>query len=422
MKWLVILAFVLVFVSCDNDKDPEYDYSYTDDEAEDTDNEEEVLNSYTYEESSFSLDKGIIKSSVACDDSVFISGEFEGKAFISKYTGLENSWKIELTQYHIQSVNSLACGKGGNFFAAGDRAETENTNHVGFVTEYDKDGKVVNNFELDNGAGVSIYSVFVDESENIFICGRVEGSFEETESLGDKDAFIGKYSKTGEKSYLVQTGTKVFDSLQSVAVGSDGFVIAVGYTAGDIKTGDKNPEDKLTGLMVKLKENGEQHWIKTADLSHAWDVSANLDNFFFVAGSKEVDNQEVATVLKYDLGGTVKGRFNFPSEGDSIATDITFDKNNDLYIAGYFTDELTQNCAIDHDDTMEGTDIFLGIFDPYNLQLQFSGIYGTEKNDINPRVAVDSSLNPHLLYYSVEELTSSDADATLVKLKNQPVE
>ena len=422
MKWFLILTFAFVLISCGDDNDPEFDYSYTDDEIEDADNEEEVLNSYTYKESASSLDKGVIKSSVACGDSVYFSGEYEGKAFISKYTDLEQSWKIELTDYHVQSVNSLACGKDGNFFAAGDRAETENTNLVGFVTEYDKDGKILNNFELDNGTSVSIYSVFAGDSENVLICGRVEGAFEETEALGAKDGFIGKFSKTGEKIFLNQIGTTVFDSFQSIALGSDGFIIAVGYTAGDIKTGDKDPENKITGLLVKLKENGEQHWIKTADLSHAWKVSTDLENYFFVAGSKLVDEKEVATVLKYDLGGTVKGRFNFPAEGDSIATGLAFDKNKALYITGYFTGEMESDSAISLDDTKDGTDIFLGVFNPYNLQLEFSGIYGTDKNDINPLVATDSSLNPHLLYYSVEELTSSDADATLVKLENQPVE
>jgi len=422
MKLFVILAFMLALISCDDGKDPQVDNNFVDDAVDDADTEEEVLNSYTYESSSTDLEKGVIKSSVSCGENVYFSGEFEGKAFISSYKNLEQSWKIELTGSHIQSVNSLACGKDGNFFAAGDRAETENTNHVGFVTEYDKDGAVINNFDLDNETGVSIYSVFVDEDENVFICGRVDGAFEGTESVGDKDGFIGKFSKTGKKAFLVQIGTKVFDSIQSVAVGSDDFIVAAGYTAGDFQTGDKNPEDKITGFIVKLKANGELHWTKSADLSHAWDISADLDNFFFVAGSKEVDEKEVATVLKYDLGGTVKGRFRFPSEGDSIATDVAFDKNNDLYISGYFTGEFESGSAIVLDDTMAGTDIFLGIFNPLNAKKRFAGVYGTESNDINPRVAIDSSLNPHLLYYSVEELTSSDADATLVKLENQPVE
>lgn len=422
MKWFLIFTFTFVIISCDNDKDPEFDYSYADDEIEDADNEEEVLNSYTYEESSSSLDKGIIKSSVACGDNVYFSKEFKGSTTIYKYNALEMSWKIEINERQSQSVNSMACGKNGNFFAAGDRTAEEGSNLAGFVTEFNSDGKVINDFELDNGTSVSIYSIFADESENVFICGRVDGSFEGTESFGDKDAFIGKYSKTGEKTYLVQTGTKAFDSLQSISIGSDGFVIAVGYTKGDIKTGEQDAEEKITGLLVKLKENGEQHWIKTADLSHAWDVSAEFENYFFVAGSKEVDGQEVATVLKYDLGGTVKGRFSFPSEGDSISTDITFDKNNDLYIAGYFTGDLESNCVINLDDTNDGTDIFFGIFNPNNLELKFSGIYGTEKNDVNPKIAIDNSLNPHLLFYSLEDLTSSDAEATLVKLENQPVE
>ena len=421
MKWFLIFTFVLIFVSCGDGDDPAVDNSSVDDTVNDADTEE-ILNSYTYDESSTDLGKGIIKSSAACGENIYFSGEYEGKAFISKYTDLEQSWKIELTESHIQSVNALACGKDGNFFAAGDRAETENTNLVGFVTKYDKDGKVVNNFELDNKTGVSIYSIFIDESENVFVCGRVDGAFEGSESMGDKDGFIGKFSKTGEKIFLIQIGTKVFDSLQSIAVGSDNFIIAVGYTAGDFQTGDLNPEEKITGFLVKLKATGEQHWIKAADLSHAWDISADLDNYFFVAGSKLVDEKEVATVLKYDLGGTVKGRFNFPSEGDSIATDVAFDKNMDLYITGYFTGEFESDSSISLDDTKEGADIFLGIFDPHNAQLEFSGIYGTESNDINPRIATDSSLNPHLIYYSVEKLISSDADATLVKLKNKPVE
>jgi len=421
MKWFIFLAFMLALISCSDGENPEFDNNLVDDSVNDADTGE-ILNSYTYEKSSTDLEKGIIKSSVACGENIYFSREYEGKAFISKYTSLEMSWKIELSNSQSQSVNALSCGKNGNFFAAGDRTATENSNLVGFITEFDENGTILIDFELNNDVSVSIYSIFVDDSENIFICGRVDGSFEGTESVGDKDGFIGKFSKTGEKIFLVQVGTKVFDSIQSVAVGSDNFVIAAGYTAGDLKTGDENPEKKITGFLVKLKADGELHWTKTTDLSHAWDIATDLDNFFFVAGSKEVDEKEVATVLRYDLGGTVKCRFSFPSKGDSIATDVAFDKNMDLYIAGYFTGEFESGSAIDLDDTKEGTDIFLGIFNPLNAENLFSGIYGTESNDINPRIAIDSSLNPHLLYNTVEELTSNDANATLVTLKKQPIE
>lgn len=424
MKCFVILAFVLIFVSCDNDKDPEIDNSIMDETVDDDADAdtEEILNSYTYEESSADLEKGIIKSSVACGENVYFSREYEGKTFISKHADFEQSWRIELSDHQSQSVNAIACGKNGNIFTAGDRTATESSNLVGFITELDENGKILNDFELNNDIGISIYSIFIDEDENVFICGRIEGSFEKTESAGDKDGFIGKFLRTGEKIFLVQVGTKAFDSIHSVAVGSDDFIIAAGYTAGDFQTGDKNPEDKITGFLVKLKADGELHWTKAADLSHAWDIATDLDNFFFVAGSKEVDEKEVATVLKYDLGGTVKGRFNFPSEGNSIATDVAFDKNMDLYITGFFTGKFESGSAIDLDDTKEGTDVFLGIFNPLNAKKKFSGIYGTENNDINPRIAIDDSLNPYLVYNTVEELVSNDADATLVTLENQPVE
>jgi len=421
MKLFIFLAFMLALISCDNGSDPVVDNNVVDDAVDDADTEE-ILNSYTYEESSSDLGKGTIKSSVACGENIYISGEYEGKAFISSYKNLERSWRIELTESHIQSVNALVCGKDGNFFAAGDQAESENTNLIGFVTEYSSNGTVLNNFTLDNEVSVSIYSAFVDEDESIFIGGRVDGSFEDTESVGDKDGFIGKFTKTGEKIFLVQVGTKAFDSIQSVAVGSDDFIIAAGYTKGDFQTGDTNPEDKITGFLVKLKADGELHWIKAADLSHAWKIATDLDSYFFVAGSKEVDEKEVATVLKYDLGGTVKGRFNFPSEGDSIATDVAFDKNMDLYISGYFTGEFESGSAINLENTNDGTDVFLGIFNPLNAKIKFSGIYGTEDNDTNPRIAIDSSLNPYIFYNIVEELTSDDADATLVTLENEPVE
>lgn len=422
MKWFVFLAFALIFVSCSDEKDLQVDNNIVDSTVDDDADTEEVVNSYIYKESSTALEKGIIKSSVACGENVYFSREYEGKSFISKYTTFEQSWEIELSDHQSQSVNSIACGKNGNIFTAGDRTAAESSNLVGFITELDKNGKILNDFELNNDIGISIYSIFIDEDGNVLIGGRVEGSFEGAESVGDKDGFIGKFSKVGEKIFFIQVGTKVFDSIHSVAVGSDDFIIAAGYTAGDLQTGDKNPEDKITGFLVKLKANGALHWVKAADLSYAWDIAADLNGFFFVAGSKEVNEKEVATVLKYDLSGNVKDRFRFPSEGNSIATRVVFDKNMDLYIAGFFTGEFESGSTIDLDDTKDGADIFLGIFNPLSTRKLFSGVYGTESNDINPRIAIDNSLNPYLLYHSVGELTNNDADATLVALENQPVE
>ena len=141
---------------------------------------------------------------------------------------------------------------------------------------------------------------------------------------------------------LVTLGGSNDDSFTSVAATSDGGFVAVGYTFSndaDFLGEDLNASFE-TAIIAKYDADGTEAWKTTYAKSKA-DVfnSVAVDsegNIIAVGFSTEVDNTENAIVVKYDADGTVLWEKTLGGSDDDSFKSVAVDSDDNVIVAGEF--------------------------------------------------------------------------------------
>lgn len=425
-KSVYIFLFLVICISCSeqNDKYPD-NFSLSDNDVNDTEQTDD-MEDLNFIEKNIPFDEKTVKDSVNCGKMVFICGESDGVAYLAGFEGGTKKWHTYLNDHSVQTINALACGKSETsdyfLFAGGDRSLEKDSPQKGFIMSFDySTGTSVYEAELNNGNSVSVYALTVDSELNLYVAGRAEGLFEGGEEFGGKDGFIAKYDEHFELKFIKQFGTSSFDSVQSLTIGSDGYVLAAGYSEGNIETGGAvNDSEGMKGFVIKFKPDGEVHWKKMYNAVNFWKISSlQLPYSFFVAGSMNKNGKTAAVVYQIGLDGKIKSTFSFPASGNSFGTGFDVDSNRNIYITGYLFGDFVSGGAIPPTgkDSKEKSDIFVGVFDIVTSKLLFSTVSGSEKYDVNPKIVVNNNV-PYLSYYSVEDLTSSSGETHISIFEN----
>ncbi len=421
MKYLVmILIFTSLIFSCEDNNSENDGNIINDEDVADVDIADEEI-SLDFSLQTAELNEKTVRDSVSCAGMVFICGESDGKAYLTGFKDKKEKWRIFLDDQSVQSINVLACGNketsGYFLFAGGDRSKGTEFPQTGFVMSFNPEtGTLIDTIEIDNGKSVSVYALTTDSEMNIFAGGRVEGSFDGTEESGGKDCFVAKYNNKGEKQFITQFGTLEFDSVQGLTIGSDGYLLAAGYSGGNIVTGGaSNDSGGMKGFVIKFKPDGSAHWKKMYDSINFWKISAPLIYSFFVTGSMKKEGKSVAVTYQMGLDGKIKAIYSFPAQSDSVATGMDFDAEKNIYITGYVEGDFITGGKIPPvgSDLPAKNNIFLGIFNTTTTRLLYGKVFGTESHDINPKISIDSVSSPYISFYSVEELTDSWGTVTV---------
>jgi hypothetical protein len=428
MKHLIfIIPFLFILFSCE-DSSSKNDESGINDEdaaAADADADADITDEETALDFSLQtaeLNEKTVRDSISCAGMVFICGESDGKAYLTGFNSGKEKWRIFLDDQAVQSINALACGnkETDTYFllAGGDRSKGTESPQTGFIMSFNPEtGALIDTIEIDNGTSVSVYALTTDSEMNIFAGGRVEGAFEGgIEEYGGKDGFIVKYNHQGEKQFLTRFGTPEFDSVQGLTIGSDGYLLAAGYSGGNIETGAAgNDSENMKGFVIKFKPDGLTHWKKMYDATHFWKISAPLIYSFFVAGSMKKDGKSVAVIYQMGLDGKIKSVYSFPAEGNSVATGFDFDPDKNIYITGHMEGNFVNGGKIppESNELPAKNNLFLGIFNTTTTRFLYGKVFGTESHDINSKISIDSGSSPYISFYSLEELTGSSGKATV---------
>lgn len=422
IRFLLISMLILLTAACDDDR------TYTD--SEQNDDDVQTDSDTADDDLSFNLTPVTVESAekasrdiISCGEMIIVCGESAGKGYITAYRNGSQVWGNSPDTYHIQSYNSLACFNGETIYAAGDRYQTAEAPLTAFIQSLGMDGNVKWEKTLDNGKSVSFYALATDSEGSVFAGGRVDGPLGEITGYGEKDGFVTKFDKNGEQSFTTMIGTTVFDTVQALEIGSDGFILTAGHSAGNIETGEEinSSESGMQGFVVKLKPDGAVHWKKMYNADMFWDITVLLPGSFYIAGNVTGDNVSKAVVFQAGLDGTVKSTYKLPAEKNVKATGISHDGKKNLYITGYIEGNFSTGGKIPpfEGSIAAGSNVFIGIIGISSGELLYSGIFGGDLHDVNPKVAVDSSLTPHILYYSLENLTDSSGTAAMIRLERK---
>ncbi len=208
------------------------------------------------------------------DGSVYIAGFFygshngsDGSAFLSRYDPSGNViWSKTISASGHEGGTSLVASADGSIFLAGITGgnldgQTNNGALDGFVSKYKTDGtlawtRLVGTTDNDN-----VHAIASDATGAVYATGWASGGFSGQNNFGGGDAFLVKYSPTGEQLWIRTLGSAGQDFGNAITVGKDGFVY-IGGKASGVMDGQTYNGGSADTFLSKFSPDGTKLWTR----------------------------------------------------------------------------------------------------------------------------------------------------------------
>ncbi len=172
---------------------------------------------------------------VDTDGNVYVAGDTEAAfpgqnnagardIFLRRYDAQGNElWTKQFGTQDDDTEPALAVDGVGNVYVVGrvDGAFAGQTN-LGlldaYIRKYDAVGSELWTRQFGTQGSDYVYSIDVDESNNLYVVGRVDGALPGQISPGGSDAYLRSYDSDGSEKWTRQFGTADADFAQGVAV------------------------------------------------------------------------------------------------------------------------------------------------------------------------------------------------------------
>jgi len=298
---------------------------------------------------------------------------FEGKLIWSTYISGDRSIQAQAitvgtdNQIYITGHTSSSKGVATN----GAWQTTYHGREDAFVMKYSPDGKCTwATYYGGNGTDLAV-SIAVNHKGEAYITGSTSsdsgissnGAFQA--NLGGKnDAFLAKFSTTGQLAWATYFGGDSMEEAKSVALGPDDEVYITGGTASRSKIATRGAwQTKYGGgyfdiYLAKFHEDGKLDWATyygRAGKDQGFSVAVDTANDVCLTGRtssqegfatpgcyKEVHPTHTeldAFLIKFNSNGRLLYSSFFGGDKHDEGWAMTFDRNNNLYFAGYTESE-----------------------------------------------------------------------------------
>jgi uncharacterized delta-60 repeat protein len=168
-----------------------------------------------------------------------VAVDSSGNSYVCGYTsfGVSGTWGFIIAKYNTSGTiqwqrrldssgqdygYSVAVDSSGNVYVCG-QSNASGTDDIQ-IAKYDTSGTIQWQRTLGGGASDVGYSIAVDSSSNVYVCGYSNAS-------GTVDIQIAKYNTSGTIQWQRSLGSSSTDIGNSVAVDSSGNVYLCGYTS-----------------------------------------------------------------------------------------------------------------------------------------------------------------------------------------------
>jgi len=246
----------------------------------------------------------------------------------------------------------------------------------------------------DDGAS----TVAVDGSGNVIVGGWTTGALTGEPNRGGHDAFVRKFSPTGEEQWTVQFGTEGEDATEGVAANEDGRVYVAGRVEG-VVPGQVDAGGGDAFVAVYAADGGEV-WLRqfgTDELDWGEDVAVDNEGSVFISGSTSgafpgEENASLADnyVRRFDAAGSSAWTQQLGSDEGNGATSVVVDKQGNVYLVGSTLGPLP---GTDH---IGSGDVFVGKYDVAGTEL-WSREYGSIGGDAAISAALDKAGNLYIV-------------------------
>ena len=179
--------------------------------------------------------------------------------------GQPSNWTIELSGGDSASDGITALlpdGTGGVFVAGFTEGNLAATNHGGadvFLGRYNDGGQQLWIRQFGSDGKDLPWGMAPAGDGGFYVAGTTEGQLAEGEYQGGKDAFVARYSASGERLWIHQIGTGGDEQGWAVAAGGDGTAYLGGSTSGRLVDGaHQGLED---AFVAAFDDTGDLLWI-----------------------------------------------------------------------------------------------------------------------------------------------------------------
>ena len=157
-----------------------------------------------------------------------------------------------------------------------------------FLAKYNSSGTVQWLMQLDSTSDSFAQGIVIDTSNNIYVTGHTEGSFDGNTNSGGSDIFLVKYNTSGAKQWSVQTGSSGNEYGKGVSVDSSGNIYITGYASSDLD-GNSN-QGGQDSFVMKFDSSGTKEWtvqVGTSYNDYANAMGINSSGNLFVTGGTD---------------------------------------------------------------------------------------------------------------------------------------
>ncbi|HZQ80218.1 MAG TPA: SBBP repeat-containing protein [Acidimicrobiia bacterium] len=308
------------------------------------------------------------------------------------------SWTAQFGTRYPDDADGLAIDRTGNLYVIGQTSgELPGQKAVGmidcFVRRLDPAGHEVWTRQFGSPERDLPKGVTVDDAGNVYVVGQTFGSLPGQTSHGGWDAFIRKYSPSGDEVWTRQFGGGGAESAAAVRVDHAGNVYVVGGTRATLP-GQTNIGD-WDGFLVKFDPAGNTVWTRqfgTEAEDYAMAVALDANGAPVVAG-ETAGRLAGATsaggldgfVRQYDAAGNVVWTRQFGSPADDYAVGVAVAPSGDVLAIG-----TTMGALPGHTSHGGDTDAYIVAFGPKGGD-QWSSQFGTTGGDDAEAIAFDAA-------------------------------
>lgn len=296
---------------------------------------------------------------ISDDGAVWVSGDTYGgmegnvnkgerDGFLAKFsaTGVEQ-WIVHISTEVVERARGLAVDARGIATVVGTTyGEFPGFSNAGksreaWITQIDGNGKQLWLQQFGSDQADTVVDVSVDEDGNSTICGYTDSVIGQ-EFFGVRDAFIGKFTSSGDKSWIYQFGTSSTDICYGLWVDSSDNIFAVGVTEGTI-SGNKNFGSQ-DGWVLKLDQDGNLQWatqVGTSGEDGLAKVATNSAGQVIVGGVSKGDLTNAVSVGGFDAvlfvldaDGREVGKRMFGTVSNDGVNGIAVTESQEILVAG----------------------------------------------------------------------------------------
>lgn len=225
-------------------------------------------------------------------------------------------------------------------------------NYDGYLAWFDiTTGMDVRYRQFGTSSGEAVHGVAVNSAGAAYVVGDTNGDLVGT-SAGARDAFVVKYDASGTLRASKQFGTSAFDSIQSVAVGTNDLLYVTGSTNGNLGSPVAGEGDIFT---AQLDISGNRRWLHqfgspATDWSYgvavtpAGDVLVAANTNGNLVGSNLGSDFDLV-LTKYGKGSSKSWGSQFGSTSLDRASSISAASNGRVFVAGSTLGDLADFSA-----------------------------------------------------------------------------